>query len=51
MSETIAALATPPGRGAIAIVRVSGPDVLADRRAHRAVDAFAAALRSLRCNR
>lgn len=27
MSETIAALATPPGRGAIAIVRVSGPDV------------------------
>ncbi len=29
MSETIAALATPPGRGAIGIVRVSGPDVLA----------------------
>ena len=29
MSETIAALATPPGRGAIAIVRVSGPDVRA----------------------
>jgi tRNA modification GTPase len=27
VSETIAALATPPGRGAIAIVRVSGPDV------------------------
>ncbi len=27
MSETIAALATPPGRGAIAIVRVSGPEV------------------------
>ncbi len=25
--ETIAAIATPPGRGAIAIVRVSGPDV------------------------
>ncbi len=29
MTETIAALATPPGRGAIAIVRVSGPDVRA----------------------
>jgi tRNA modification GTPase len=29
VSETIAALATPPGRGAIAIVRVSGPDVRA----------------------
>ena len=28
MSDTIAALATPPGRGAIAIVRVSGPQVL-----------------------
>jgi tRNA modification GTPase len=28
MSETIAALATPPGRGAIAIVRVSGPQTL-----------------------
>ena len=28
-SETIAAIATPPGRGAIAIVRVSGPDVQA----------------------
>ena len=27
MSDTIAALATPPGRGAIAIVRVSGPRV------------------------
>ena len=27
MSETIAALATPPGRGAIAVVRVSGPQV------------------------
>jgi tRNA modification GTPase len=27
MSETIAALATPPGRGAVAIVRASGPDV------------------------
>lgn len=27
VSDTIAALATPPGRGAIAIVRVSGPDV------------------------
>ena len=26
-SDTIAALATPPGKGAIAIVRVSGPDV------------------------
>jgi tRNA modification GTPase len=26
MSETIAAIATPPGRGAIAIVRCSGPD-------------------------
>jgi len=26
MTETIFALATPPGRGAIAIVRVSGPD-------------------------
>jgi tRNA modification GTPase len=29
VSETIAALATPPGRGAIAIVRISGPDVRA----------------------
>jgi len=29
MTQTIAALATPPGRGAIAIVRVSGPDVRA----------------------
>jgi tRNA modification GTPase len=29
MTETIAALATPPGRGAISIVRVSGPDALA----------------------
>jgi tRNA modification GTPase len=29
MSSTIAALATPPGRGAIAIVRVSGPGVRA----------------------
>ena len=31
--ETIAAIATPPGRGAIAIVRASGPDVrsLAER--------------------
>jgi tRNA modification GTPase len=28
MNETIAALATPPGRGAIAIVRVSGPQTL-----------------------
>ena len=28
MNETIAALATPPGRGAIAIVRVSGPHTL-----------------------
>ena len=28
MTETIAALATPPGRGAIAIVRISGPQVL-----------------------
>lgn len=27
MSHTIAAIATPPGRGAIAIVRISGPDV------------------------
>lgn len=27
MRETIAAIATPPGRGAIAIVRASGPDV------------------------
>lgn len=27
--DTIAAIATPPGRGAIAIVRVSGPDVRA----------------------
>src|SRR5215469_4413877 len=26
MAETIAAIATPPGRGAIAIVRVSGPN-------------------------
>jgi len=26
-ADTIAAIATPPGRGAIAIVRVSGPDV------------------------
>ena len=29
MIETIAAIATPPGRGAIAIVRVSGPDARA----------------------
>lgn len=29
MSETIAALATPPGRGAISIVRLSGPQALA----------------------
>ncbi|HEY5350312.1 MAG TPA: hypothetical protein VIJ64_11280, partial [Candidatus Lustribacter sp.] len=29
MSDTIAALATPPGRGAIAIVRISGPSVRA----------------------
>lgn len=29
MSHTIAAIATPPGRGAIAIVRASGPDVRA----------------------
>src|SRR5580658_4334180 len=29
MSETIAALATPPGRGAIAIVRLSGSGVRA----------------------
>lgn len=29
MSDTIAALATPPGRGAIAIVRASGPKVRA----------------------
>ncbi len=29
MSETIAAIATPPGRGAIAIVRCSGPDARA----------------------
>ncbi len=29
MARTIAALATPPGRGAIAIVRVSGPDARA----------------------
>jgi len=29
MTQTIAALATPPGRGAIAIVRVSGPEVRA----------------------
>ncbi|HUA08518.1 MAG TPA: tRNA uridine-5-carboxymethylaminomethyl(34) synthesis GTPase MnmE [Candidatus Acidoferrales bacterium] len=29
MNDTIAALATPPGRGAIAIVRVSGPEVSA----------------------
>lgn len=28
MSETIAALATPPGRGAIAIVRLSGPQTV-----------------------
>lgn len=28
MTETIFALATPPGRGAIAIVRVSGPDTV-----------------------
>lgn len=28
-ADTIAAIATPPGRGAIAIVRVSGPDVRA----------------------
>ena len=29
MTETIVALATPPGRGAISIVRLSGPDALA----------------------
>ena len=29
MAETIAAIATPPGRGAIAIVRCSGPDARA----------------------
>jgi len=29
VNETVAALATPPGRGAIAIVRVSGPQVRA----------------------
>ena len=31
--DTIAAIATPPGRGGIGIVRVSGPDVpaLAER--------------------
>lgn len=28
MTETIFALATPPGRGAIAVIRVSGPDTL-----------------------
>ena len=26
LRDTIAALATPPGRGGVAIVRVSGPD-------------------------
>ena len=26
MSETIAAIATAPGRGGVAVVRVSGPD-------------------------
>jgi tRNA modification GTPase len=34
--DTIAALATPPGRGAIAVVRMSGPDAL--RIASRVVD-------------
>ena len=29
MSSTIAAIATPPGRGGVAIVRVSGPDAFA----------------------
>ena len=26
--DTIAALATPPGKGAISVVRVSGPDAI-----------------------
>jgi tRNA modification GTPase len=58
-AETIAAIATPPGRGAIAIVRLSGPDAravgarvfrarrpLADRRATfgRVVDANGATI-------
>ena len=27
-SDTIAAIATPPGEGAIAMVRISGPDAM-----------------------
>ena len=33
MNDTIAALATAPGRGGVAIVRISGPDALAFGRA------------------
>ncbi len=42
-SDTIAAIATPPGRGAIAVVRVSGPDDAASHRAPRARESAAAA--------
>jgi len=44
LSETIAALATPPGRGGVAVVRVSGPDAfaVATRLAGRPVDAACA---------
>lgn len=37
-TDTIAALATPPGRGALAIVRMSGPE--SDRIAGRLIDAW-----------
>ena len=32
-ADTIVAIATPPGRGGIGVVRLSGPDALRDRRA------------------
>ena len=44
--DTIAAIATPPGRGGIAVVRVSGP--LASEIAHRMLDCVPAARMAMR---
>jgi tRNA modification GTPase len=33
--DTIAAISTPPGEGAVAVIRVSGPDAITLARNHR----------------
>ena len=51
-SDTIAAVATAPGRGGVAVVRVSGPDALsvAERATGRPAEPGRASLRKVRAS-